>query len=100
MCFRLTNPIIPLNCGSVVNMATIMEEVEDIFLDTVVMKADDPEARKSDVVVAKSSDATSEERKVAEEKIWSDIKQTGEMIVHCDVGVVEGIEGAKRIRDH
>ena len=76
-----------------------MEEVEDIFLDTVAMKAEDPEARSKDVEVGRSSEASSEERKVAEERIWSDIKRTGEMIVHGDVGVVEGIEGAKRIRD-
>ena len=76
-----------------------MEEVEDIFLDTVTMKVEDPEDRSKDVEVAKSSEATSEERKVAEERIWLDIKRTGELIVHGDIGVVEGIEGSKRIRD-
>ena len=96
---RLTNPIIPLNCGSVVNMATIMEELEDTFLKTVSMKAEDPTSRTEDIEVSKSLEATSEEREAAEDRIWTDIKRTGEMIVHGDVGVVEGVEGAKRIRD-
>ena len=80
-------------------MASILEEVQDRFLDSVSKKALDPEACTKDVITIKSLESTKEERMAAEERIWTEIQRTGELLVHGDIGIVEGIEGAKRIRD-
>ena len=80
-------------------MALVMEECEDVFLESVAMKATDSEAFHRDIVTIKSVEATTEEREEAEANIMREIKKTGELIVHGDVGVVERIEGAKRLRD-
>ena len=77
----------------------MMEECEDVFLESVAVKAADSEKFSRDVATVKSLEATIEEREEAEARIMREIKKTGELIIHGDVGVIERMEGAKRLRD-
>ena len=74
-------------------------EYEDDFLDTVAVKASNKDVFVKDVSTIKSLEATSQERENAERRIMAEIKKSGELVLHGDVGVVERVEGAKRLRD-
>ena len=97
--FRFTNNLLPLNEGITEEMALVLEEYEDDFLDTVAVKASNKDVFVKDVSTIKSLEATSQERENAERRIMAEIKKSGELVLHGDVGVVERVEGAKRLRD-
>lgn len=92
------HPLIPLNVATTANMALVLEEAQERFLETVGMKSLDTDGFTEDFKATQSLDVDKLDRKAAEKRITSEIEKTGKMLVHGDIGIVEGMEAAKRLR--
>ena len=79
-------------------MCKILDEFCRVFLDGRAEKAKEKDVFKNDLKTIRDVAATVEERKVAEGRVWEEVRQQGGMMVHGDLLTLERIECAKKAR--